>query len=129
MVKRVVTVTVGVVRSTVNSPEVASVPTLPAASVAVTVTSNVPSASAASVSSARLHVPSPLLVAAVVCPSTETEIVAAVSSTVPLSAGCASLVERVVMVIVGDVASIVTASALELALSFPATSVTVAVRS
>ena len=58
----------GAVRSTVNSPEVASLPTLPTASVAVTVTSKVPSASAASVSSARLQVPSPLLVAAEVCP-------------------------------------------------------------
>ena len=78
-------------------------------------------------SSARLHVPSPLLVAATVCPSTVTEIAAVVSSTVPPRAGVASFVSSGVTVITGAAVSTVMSSAAEAALVFPATSVAVVV--
>lgn len=83
---------VGAVMSMTSSSLVMSVPTLFAASVAVTETLYVPAVSAVSSSLAKVHVPSTLFVAVLVCPPTMTEIVAAASLTVPVNCGVVSFV-------------------------------------
>ena len=116
----------GGVVSMVNSLPVPSKAALPATSVAVAVTSWTPSARSVSTLSARLQVV-PLLVAETVCVSTTIEIVALLSSTVPVSAGVASLVSSVSTETVGAVVSTVTVRDAEAALTFPAMSMLVAV--
>ncbi len=102
---RAVTVTVGAVISTTSSFVVASLPTFPAGSVAVTATLWVPSATVLSALSASVHVPSPLLVAVSVCPSTVRITIAAASSTLPPSGGVWSFVTSDAIETTGTVTS------------------------
>ena len=80
----------GAIVSIVTVP--VSVPTLPAKSVAVTVTLCGPSPNTGNTLSGRVHVPSPLFTAGKSTPSTFTTIVAFGSLIVPLKSGVESLV-------------------------------------
>ncbi len=129
-VTSVLTVMVGAWVSTVSSLDVASVPTLEAESVALTATLKVPSPSPGlMVLSARVQVPLPLLVAAWVWAPTVTEMVALVSSTLPVRAGRLSVVVRVFTVTTGAVVSTINSPELSSIPVLPAASVAVAVTS